>query len=186
MSSAYATPEAHMLDFSLSKEDSIRIKTALQAIPANEERFTVEAQLTCYNLLSDEEKLSFKIFWQALEAGDDEMSWSIISKLYTLPPMKDESRGALALLCRQACTTDTPLESILLNATPLSRVRVDDWAYYTAIAALKLDVSQPLQALEWLELAELVRHRHTRIVSHLRTRAYETIHYSTSDPLTLE
>lgn len=172
-----------MLAFSLPEEDLKRINGELDKLfPDNTvvQNFDVSAQLSCYNDLQEHEKSAFLLFWRAMEACEFELAWSIISKLYTSKTMKGASKGPLALACEHCAENDTPLASILSQATPLTRIAVDDWAFYLAIAHIKMGVDQPVQAVPWVQLAQRIPHRHKMMVFNTMHRINTILQKSTS------
>ena len=174
-----------MLAFQLPDEDNKRINGELDKLFPGwtvAQSFEVEAQLPCYKALTDNEKEAFLLFWRAMEAGEHELAWITISGLYKSKNMKGASKGALALACEHCAENDTPLASILNQATPLTNIAVDDWAFYLAIAHIKIGVNQPLQAVPWVQIAMRIPHRHKMMVFNTMHRINTILQKSTSTP----
>lgn len=167
MSDDQPTSQDRIRSFHLSAEDEARIRTGLAALGSIEglNQFSVENQIASYMDFTDAETSAFRCFWISMEAGDPDVAWSIISKLYTSPAMKDETRGPLALCCEAVSVKDAHKASIVDQATPLSKVALNDWAYYLAIARLKNRVGQHTEARKWVQLAQLVPQHHTAFVT---------------------
>lgn len=158
-------------NFCITEEERngiLKAQESLADVEVTKTVFSHANQFQAFNTLDDNEMLATLVFWQCLEAGDYAVAWSIITKLYMSEKLKDESKGSLALCCEYVCTVDTPLSTIVQLATPISNVRFDDWAYFLAIARMKLNHNQPTQAGPWIELAERVPFHHRAMVAATR------------------
>lgn len=166
---AELSPLEQCLAFKLSVDEYNARFTALEELykdVSDEERtFTFPKQLRCINELNEHEYACLTNFFQCVEANEWSMAFTLIDKLYKCSAMANEPLGLLAFVTASVSTHYTPMASVVRHATPFSRVQLDDWAYYIALARLKLDHDQPAHAHSWMRLAKLVPHHHPGIVS---------------------
>ena len=170
--------EQLILEYSITDEERNAILKAQESLvhaDVTKHCFSHANQFKAFNTLNDDEMAATLVFWQCMEAKKYSLAWSIISKLYTSEKLKNESKGSLALCCEFACTIDTPMSSIIQMATPITRVDYDDWAFFLAIARLKLDHNLILQAGAWIELAERVPFHHRAMVAATRFELFKQL-----------
>lgn len=127
--------------------------------------FTLDSQLYAYSSLNNYEKELLSSFFKATEGKEYIVAFYFIDLLYKSDSLRDERKGLLALAVRHAAFADGPIASIVKHATPIDIIDDDDWAFYVALASIKLHNFQPFQARFFINLAKLVPHHHTALVS---------------------
>lgn len=177
------TSEEIILAFDIPREELDARRQRLQAVygaNSSETRsFSLERQLHAYNVLGSYEKACLANYFIMIEVDRHSLAFYMAKELFGSAHLRRESIGLLAFAAASATTGIAPLASIITHATPFSQVADDDWAYYLALAIVKLKYSQPRLALQLIELAELVLHHHTASVARIKKDTQKQLKAST-------
>lgn len=141
-----------------------RLTERYKDVTVEESGFDTRKQFRCTEQMNEYELSYITNFFQCVEANEWSMAYCLIDKLYKSSVMVNEPKGLLAFVTASVSTFFTPMASVVHHATPFSRVMDDDWAYYVALARVKMDNNQFAHALDFLRLAKLVPHCHPGIV----------------------
>lgn len=135
-------------------------------------------QVRCFSELNNHEKGLLAHFFTCIEGGETQLSYHLISRLYSSATMANEPTGLYAYAIASIASAPAAGVSIIKRATPLSAVAVDDWAYYAALALIKAPI-QPDLAMRFLQLASLVPHCHEAPIKAVGKFLKEKIRIST-------